>query len=154
MSFHPDPWARAVLLGVGAVAGILVASVPAFLLMRTNESMAANIVIFAGMVLGFLRTNRVGVWADDAGLTVRNIWSTQVLRWKRVDRIMLDRRAWLPGVIVPTLRLRGGEAELLPMLGAAGSKAGLEIDALRRLHTGTSVPDWRSEQITSGPGVA
>ena len=157
ITLRPDPWARAVWLLVGAVSGILVASIPAWLLMRVHHSGWANLVLCLGMVAGFLRTNRVSVRADDAGVTVRNIWSTTVLRWKRVDRIMLDRRAWLPGVYLPTLRLRGSDTELLPVLGSAVSRQGMaQVDALRRLHSGRSTPvgDWRTEPITGGPATA
>ncbi len=147
LTFRPDPRARVLLALVGLIAGAAVAALPAALLAAAHLGRVALAVLAAGFVFGPLRANRVSVTADRAGLTIRHVWSTEVIRWKRVERLVADRRMWLPGLIVPTLKLRG-DRELVALLGACSTSPLGAIAALRNLHRGSGGGDWRTETIT------
>ncbi|HVX16645.1 MAG TPA: hypothetical protein VHA73_01320 [Acidimicrobiales bacterium] len=149
---RPDRTGRGVLTAFGVVVALLVSVVPAVLLIVLGQWPIGVGVIAVAVVVGVWRTAQVGVDADDAGITIRHAWSVETIRWKRVERLVEDRRAWLPGVIVPTLRLRG-DGQLVPLLGAVCAPGGDTVERLRRLH-GRAVVDWRTQPITASPTAA
>ncbi len=137
---RPAGFVLVALLFIGLVGGLIVTAAPAVLLIRAGFAGGGGVALVVGAIFGLWRMSRVAVWADEAGITVRNVWTTDLLRWKRVDRIVSDRRLWLPGLRVPTLRLRGDDT-YLPMLGAVAFGKSGGIEPLRDL--------WRGNAISS-----